>query len=194
MRAQEALPRLILPLGLGALLLAAYGLDLGASLSYRRDAVLDGRYWLLLSGQFVHIDLAHVSLNAAGLILIWLLWSEQLRTFNGMFIGIWSALSVAFALLLIHPQIVGYAGFSGVLHGLAAGGALLGLRRQPRFNALFLVLLAAKLGWELWGSAPSPHAFDVIVEAHAWGAGGGVIAATMLLTCRRRTASGLAGC
>ena len=89
------------------------------------------------------------------------------------------------------PELDWYVGLSGVLHGCMAAGlaAWLARARDP-LVLLVAVLFAAKLGWEQW-QGPLPFtagtlALPVIVEAHSYGALGGLAAALVLRARRGR--------
>ena len=95
---------------------------------------------------------------------------------------LWNALFISFGILLLFPQIGWYAGFSGVVHGLLMTGALLSLREPV--SKLLVVLLVAKVGWELWSGGESVSTeligAPVIYEAHLLGLMAGALAALPL--------------
>ena len=82
------------------------------------------------------------------------------------------------------PSLDWYVGLSGVLHGLLVAG-LIGSIRQRRAESLVLgAVIAAKLGWEML-VGPMPGSAEaaggaVIVEAHLYGAAGGLIGGALL--------------
>ena len=71
----------------------------------------------------------------------------------------------------------------GVLHGLFAGGLVLGLHRRRLESGLLLVVLVAKLAYELLaGALPGSEATAggaVITEAHLYGAVAGALAGAL---------------
>lgn len=106
---------------------------------------LNGEYWRLLSGHFVHLGTTHGLLNVVALLLVWRLfvtdWSPQdplLMLLSLPFTG----------LLLLVSDLTWYVGFSAVLHGWFLLGALRVWPVQRYFSAVMLVLLLAKLVWE----------------------------------------------
>ena len=55
----------------------------GEWLRYSRMAIDQGQFWRLLTAHLVHYDVAHATLNAAGLILLWLLFVADARHASG---------------------------------------------------------------------------------------------------------------
>jgi rhomboid family GlyGly-CTERM serine protease len=183
------------PLALGTLMLALQAANI-ASLRYERDAILrGGEVWRLVTGHLVHADAAHLAWNLAGLALVaWLFVREYSRR-DWLVILVASTAAVDLGFLALEPHLEWYVGFSGVLHGLMAGGLLAWLvRYRDAVTALVAVLFVAKLGWEhLVGPLPFTAltlSLPVIHSAHTYGAIGGFLAAAVCLR-RRRPASPL---
>jgi rhomboid family GlyGly-CTERM serine protease len=183
------------PLALGTLMLALQAANI-ASLRYERDAILrGGEVWRLVTGHLVHADAAHLAWNLAGLALVaWLFVREYSRR-DWLVILVASTAAVDLGFLALEPHLEWYVGFSGVLHGLMAGGLLAWLvRYRDAVTALVAVLFVAKLGWEhLVGPLPftaQTLSLPVIHSAHTYGAIGGFLAAAVCLR-RRRPASPL---
>ena len=159
----------------------------GEWLRYSRMAIEQGQFWRLLTAHLVHYDVAHATLNAAGLILLWLLFVADARPRQWAVVTLVSALSISIGLWYQHPEIEWYLGLSGVLHGLWAAASLSAIVRW-RLEALVSgSLLAAKLMFEQhYGALSDPllgHTLHIVVEAHVYGTLGGLSAA--LLTWRR---------
>ena len=159
----------------------------GEWLRYSRMAIEQGQFWRLLTAHLVHYDVAHATLTAAGLILLWLLFVADARPRQWAVVTLVSALSISIGLWYQHPEIEWYLGLSGVLHGLWAAASLSAIVRW-RLEALVSgSLLAAKLMFEQhYGALSDPllgHTLHVVVEAHVYGTLGGLSAA--LLTWRR---------
>jgi rhomboid family GlyGly-CTERM serine protease len=155
-----------------------------AALIYHRQAFLDGQWWLLLTAQLVHFNLAHALANLTGSVLLcslfrpWLRWQEQaLAMAGGMFGVAW--------VLVWDADCAYYAGASGALHGWAAGGALLMVMRHFRTSRVavwiafaLLAGLAVKLLLALGlKTNPAVWGFAVYYPAHLAGALGGLLAA-----------------
>lgn len=187
------------PLVLALLLVAVQWLDapLREALPYDRVAILDsGEYARLVSGHFVHFDVAHLAWNLGGLALVAWLFAREFDLRGWCIILAASTVAVDLGFLVLEPQLEWYVGFSGVLHGLMAAGLCAWLWRTPdAITALVAVLFALKLGWEhLVGPLPftaSTLAVPVIHQAHTYGALGGATAALWLLWRQRRAARSL---
>lgn len=167
-----------LPAGL-AVLIAAGGATARLALRYERGAVLGGEYWRLLTGHFTHYSLAHLLLNLAGLVLIARLFRHSYGMAHWLLIGLASLVSIDLAFVFYEPHVQWYVGLSGLLHGLMAAGALAWWQQETKALALALsVLLAAKLVWEqMQGPLPLSGDMPVMVDAHLFGALGGLAAA-----------------
>lgn len=152
-------------------------------LAYERESIASGQLWRLLSAHFVHLGYPHLFLNLAGLALAWYLVGDAWS--GAQWLQVWAAsvLLVSSGLWFLEPQLGWYVGLSGVLHGLLAAG----IAGSPPGRAETWVLaaaLAGKLGWEqLAGPLPGSEATsggDVIVDAHLFGAIGGLLAAVLI--------------
>jgi len=169
--------------------LQALGLD--TVLRYDRDAIGQGAWWLLLTGNLVHLGWSHLLLNLAGLLMVWWFFDEEFSVVEWLWILLVSALFVTGGLYLFDPRLIWYVGLSGLLHGLFIAGGIRLLGRDTRFAVLLLALFVAKLGWEqLFGSLPGTSDMaggPVVVNSHLYGAIGGAVAALLLLVRDRLT-------
>ena len=84
----------------------------------------------------------------------------------------------------LNPGLEWYVGLSGLLHGLLAAGLMVGVVRRETESVVLALLVAAKLTWEqLAGPLPGSEGASggaVIVDAHLYGAVGGVLAALIM--------------
>lgn len=154
------------------------GPNVRAALRYERADVASGQLWRLLTAHFVHFDAAHLLMNAAALIVVWMLFVQlaTLRQWCG--VVLLSALVVTSGLYVFQTDVDWYLGLSGLLHGLWMAGALLSWKREGRSGALAFGLLVGKLGFEQV-QAPLTAALlpsmAVIASAHVFGAMAGSI-------------------
>jgi len=134
--------------------------------------------WRLLTGHLVHGSWQHTWLNLTGLLVVAVLFRQTYSALEWIFIGLFSALSIDFGLIFFMPHLQWYLGLSGVLHGLLAAGTVAWWRLENRGLAVLLfVMLIAKLTWEQWqGALPLSGELNVIVNAHLYGAIGGLLA------------------
>lgn len=150
------------------------------ALQYERDAVMAGQWWRLLSANLIHLGWAHLALNGAALgLILWIFGPDRsaLRWLAGaMLCGAATSLGV----LAAAPAVQWMVGLSGLLHGLFVLGALGWLRGGDRAGWALLAVVGAKLAYEqLSGAMPlSPEIVGgpVVVDAHVWGAVGGLLA------------------
>ncbi len=169
--------------------LQATGLD--TTLRFDREAIDDGRWWLLLTGNFVHLGASHLLMNIAGLGLVTALVWKRFAAVDWLILILGSSVVVGVGLWWRNPELFWYVGFSGTLHGLIIAGTLADLRVWPRSAAVLLVAVAGKLAWEqLGGALPGSESFaggNVIVDAHLYGAlGGALIGIALILAGRVR--------
>ena len=171
--------------GIAALILAGAQLVGIEVLQYQRERVLEGQLWRLLSAHAVHLGWRHFLLNLLALVLI---CPDSLRRGAAVWLIFASLAAIDGGLLLLRPEILWYVGLSGVLHGLLAGACVLTARRRE--GRVLLLLLGAKLLWEQrYGALPSTATIaggPVLVDAHLFGAIGGLVCAGMVLLRRRQ--------
>jgi rhomboid family GlyGly-CTERM serine protease len=148
---------------------------------YERGAIAAGEWWRLLTAHFVHLGLEHAVLNALGLVLMWALFARDYTPRAWLVI-----LLASIAAIDLGPWISGstplwYVGSSGALHGVLAAGTLAHLRRRDLDGWILAVFLVAKLIYEQTsGSLPFADQAPVVVDAHLYGALGGLVAACCL--------------
>lgn len=166
-----------------------------SQIQYHREAILAGEYWRLISGHFLHVTWLHMIINLLGLGLIWGLFKDLLYPKTWWLLLGGSIAGIDIGLMICQPHIIWYAGFSGALHGLFAGGAICALVRYGKRRGILLGLLLGKLLYEqLIGPLPGTVEMSgapVITEAHLYGAIGGSMMALMILGFRKVKKHGL---
>ena len=152
-----------------------------AALSYDRTAIASGEWWRLLSAHFVHLDATHAALNGLGVVLMWALFARDYSP--GRWAAIYSCamLAVSAGLWLFNPEVQWYVGASGALHGVMTAGTLAHLKRRDLDGWILAIFIVAKLGYEQFaGSMPFAGEARTIVDAHLYGAIGGLAPALVL--------------
>jgi rhomboid family GlyGly-CTERM serine protease len=172
------------------LLLAAFaagGEPWRLALQYERHAIASGQWWRLLTAHLVHLGVRHVLLDGVGLALLWILYARSLpnRVWGGALVG--SVLGIDAGLWWLAPQVQWYAGVSGVLHGGWSAGALGAWREGRMLSSASLSLLAIKLlAEQLHQGGVAGSGLPVVVDAHLYGALGGLVGALVSGLLARR--------
>lgn len=174
---------------LGACLLLALpelgGDPLRALLRYDRAGLADGQWWRVLTAHFVHLDAEHALLNGLGLVLMWALFARDYSPLRWAAIYLFASLVISAGLWWRNPEIEWYVGASGSLHGVMAAGTLAHLRRRDLDSGILAVFVVGKLAYEQFaGSMPFAGAADTVVDAHLYGAVGGLALAFFLQSRR----------
>ena len=154
-------------------------------LRWERSLIDRGQWWLLLTGNFVHLGQSHLWMNIAGFILVVALVWSHFSAAQWLLVILFSSMVVGVGLWFFNPEVTGYVGFSGALHGLILAGCLADLRTYPKSAAILLTLVIAKLAWEqIAGPLPGSESTaggSVLVDSHLYGAIGGAIIGAGLL-------------
>lgn len=170
---------------LGTCLLLAL-LELGgeptrALLSYDRIGIARGEWWRLLTAHFVHLDAEHAFLNGLGVVLMWALFARDYSPARWLAIYLFASLTISAGLWWLNPELQWYVGASGALHGVMTAGTLAHLRRRDLDGWILAIFIIAKLSYEQFaGSMPFSGASNTIVDAHLYGAVGGLALALFL--------------
>jgi len=157
-------------------------------LRWERSLIAQGDWWLLLTGNFVHLGQSHLWMNIVGFALVVALVWTHFSVKQWCLVILFSSLVVGISLWFFNPEVTGYVGFSGTLHGLILAGCLADLRSYPKSAAILLTLIIAKLTWEqIAGPLPGSESTaggSVLVDSHLYGAIGGAIIGAILLGYR----------
>ncbi|MEM6985074.1 MAG: rhombosortase [Pseudomonadota bacterium] len=155
---------------------------------FDRAAIDGGAWWLLFTGNLVHLNTGHLALNLLGLSVIVLLVWHHLRTPQWLACFAISAAAVGVGLYLRDPELSYYVGLSGVLHGLLLAGIIIDVAKDPRGGWILLAAIVAKLGWEQWhGAVPGSEwaaGGTVVVNSHLYGAVAGAVVGVVILAWR----------
>jgi rhomboid family GlyGly-CTERM serine protease len=131
--------------------------------------------WRLWTAHWVHLGAWHFALNAIALALLPEIF---LRTSERIFVLLWFVLPPFLSLILyiFQPNLVQYAGLSGVLHGIYLATALNAIQSshvaERRMGCLVALGLCLKVGWEAYsGNSHTAKLIGapVILQAHQYG-------------------------
>nr|CAA6827812.1 MAG: Unknown protein [uncultured Thiotrichaceae bacterium] len=150
------------------------------TLLYQRESILAGEAWRAWTGNFVHTNLNHLTLNLAGFWVFLLLCGQTLHLKFLISSIIFCAFAVGLGLFLLNPNIIWYAGFSGIQYGLfIAGGIYLIPGSEKLYGSALLILVTGKLLMDATTSTEQlSQSFieaPVIHQAHWYGAIAGAI-------------------
>ena len=151
------------------------------ALSFDRSALAEGEWWRVLSAHFVHLDAQHALLNGLGLVLMWALFARDYSPARWATIYCAACLAVSAGLWWFNAEVAWYVGASGALHGVMVAGTLAHLRRRDLDGWILAAFVVGKLTYEqVAGSMPFAGSSNTIVDAHLYGAIGGLAAALAL--------------
>lgn len=178
-------PAYRLALSIALLCMALQYAGLAQFLRFDRAAIDSGQWWLLLTGNFVHLGPSHLWMNLAGLALVVALLWQHYSAAQWALLIVLASVVVGVGLWRFNPEIQGYVGFSGTLHGLILAGVLADLRSYPRSAGILLLLVIGKLVWEQFaGALPGSESVAgglVVVDSHLYGALAGTILGALML-------------
>ena len=150
-------------------------------LRYERLGIGEGEWWRLVTGHFAHLSVSHGVMNLLALAVLGGLFADLLTARDWLLGGLLSAVVIDLGLWWLEPQVHWYVGLSGVLHGLVVLGAIAMWLNGEKLGLGLLIGVGLKLIWEqAVGPLPFTEAASggpVLVRAHLYGAGGGLLAA-----------------
>jgi rhomboid family GlyGly-CTERM serine protease len=158
----------------------------GAALLYERGPILQGELWRAWTGHLAHFGPGHLGWNLVVLVPAGC-WLERFHPVRVRWLYLVCPLVISGTLLVCDRSLDRYAGLSGLATGtlvLLAGRQLLGGAGEPAWVWLgVLVLVGAKIGWEMFTGEPllaAAHDFRAVPLAHVAGALCGVFFAARL--------------
>lgn len=175
-------------LAAGVIALVAFLLQLGGNgvqdaLAYDRDGLADGEFWRLATGHFVHLGWSHLLLNLLGLALVCWLVGHAFGVLRWLYVSLVVIAVIDAGFWFLNPELDWYVGLSGLEHGLLVAGLLAGIANRDREALILALFVLAKLGWEqIVGPLPGSESTSggaVIVDAHLYGALGGILGALL---------------
>ncbi|MEG1030940.1 MAG: rhombosortase [Acinetobacter sp.] len=151
---------------------------------YWRESLLT-EVWRIWTAHWVHVGWIHYVLNMLAFICLPFIFPQFKLSHIAVLLCI-LPLCMSLSFYLFFPNIMAYAGLSGVLHGLYVVAAMMYLfdPKERRFSILVLVLISGKLLWEnTFGQMGTAELIGspVLVEAHLVGALSGLIYAILYI-------------
>jgi rhomboid family GlyGly-CTERM serine protease len=143
-------------------------------LEFSREAITNGEYWRLLTGNIMHTNHWHLIFNVAGLILLTHLFHRLMSNLHFMVFSVVNASLVGLMLYTLIPTIEYYVGLSGYLHGLFVYGCLIEIYKGRTSSWLLLIGVCVKIGYETFYGASEEMSelinASVATDAHLFGA------------------------
>jgi rhomboid family GlyGly-CTERM serine protease len=138
-------------------------------------------------------------MNVLGLLLVWALVGSAWRAGQWLVITLITIFIIDLGFWVLLPDLTWYVGLSGLLHGLLVAGLVASLMRPAARHVesfVLAILIVLKLAYEQWaGALPGSAGVAggaVIVDAHLYGAIGGLVAGLLLFGIERNRATSLA--
>lgn len=176
-----------------AVLFQLGGEPLRTGFAWDRDALDQGEFWRLATGHFVHLGWSHLALNVAGLSLVAWITGKTFSVPQWLAIAALTLAVIDAGFWYVYDGLDWYVGLSGLLHGLLVAGLFVGTIRGDREAMALGVLVIGKLAWEqVAGPLPGSESTSggaVIVDAHLYGAVGGLLGALVFWRRVRSDAS-----
>jgi rhomboid family GlyGly-CTERM serine protease len=176
-----------------SLLLELGGDGAREALAWNRAALEAGEFWRLLTGHFVHLSLQHLLLNLVGLALVVWIVGHAYSWSRWLFVVLLSIVAIDAGFWFLYTELGWYVGISGFLNGILAAGLVIGIADRERESIALAVIVLFKLTWEQTvGPMPGSESTSggaVVVDAHIYGATGGLLAAALMWRRVRSAAS-----
>ncbi|NIY91863.1 rhombosortase [Vibrio diazotrophicus] len=157
-------------------------------MAWQADAIENGQWWRIVTGNFTHTNFAHLAMNLLGLWVIGYLFQPKPRNVAVLTLLISSWIGIS----LLFTNMVNYVGLSGTLHGLFAFYALKEALDGRKSSWLLVIGVILKVASEqLFGASASTAEMigaRVATEAHLSGLIIGLLLAAIMYkkTCQSR--------
>jgi len=140
---------------------------------YERDWISTGQVWRMLTAHWVHVGWLHLLLNAVGLVVCVSLTTPGWSLGRWLMNSIIMAIGISIMLTLYNPEVIDYAGYSGVLYGLYVLAAFSLFPRDRLVAALIIAAILGKIFMEQFNfydfNSGDIIGARVIVDAHLYG-------------------------
>jgi rhomboid family GlyGly-CTERM serine protease len=160
------------------------------SLVYQRELILQGEVWRVFTGHFLHTNGFHLLLNLAALIMLWALHGRFYSLKNYCALFLLCSLVTSMGIFFDSEYITQYVGLSGVLHGVFVFGAMMDILSKDKTGYLLFIGVWVKIAHEqIYGASSDVSSLieaSVAVDAHLWGAIGGLMFSIIYLTLKKK--------
>ena len=140
---------------------------------YQQDLVEQGQIWRFVSAHWVHVGWMHLLLNGLGLAICVSLTTPGWSPARWLLCCVIMAIGISTLLVLYNPDVIDYAGLSGVLFGLYMLTALSLYSRDRLIAVLIIAAIVIKVLMEQFSfydfNSGDLIGARVIVDAHLYG-------------------------
>ena len=140
---------------------------------YQSDWTSTGQAWRLVTAHWVHVGWLHLLLNGFGLVVCVSLTTPRWALARWLINSISMAVGISIILTLYNPEVIDYAGYSGVLYGLYMLAAISLFPRDRLVAVLIMVAIVGKVLMEQFNfydfNSGDIIGARVIVDAHLYG-------------------------
>jgi rhomboid family GlyGly-CTERM serine protease len=160
------------------------------ALVYQRELILQGELWRVFTGHVLHTNGFHLLLNLAALIMLWALHGRFYTIRNYCLLFLFCSICTSMGILYNNEFLTQYVGLSGVLHGVFVFGAIMDILSKDKTGYLLFIGVWIKIAHEqIYGASSDVSSLieaSVAVDAHLWGAIGGLIFSVIYLTLKKK--------
>ncbi|MDO6507060.1 rhombosortase [Colwellia sp. 4_MG-2023] len=146
---------------------------------YHRNLIAQGEIWRLFTGHLLHTNGYHLLLNLAALVMLWALHGRFYTIKNYCALFTFCAFITSMGIYYGSPSLIQYVGLSGVLHGIFVFGAIMDIAAKDKTGYLLFIGVFMKIAHEqIYGASTDVSDLieaSVAVDAHLWGAIGGLV-------------------
>jgi len=120
-----------------------------SDLLFLRENIQQGEWWRIWTGNLVHSNYYHLTLNLAGFGVFVLLFKD-LMNITQLLLSLALLISgVGLGLYTLNPELYWYAGLSGTLYGLFIIGAIYALIAKDYITGLsIIIIIPTKIIWD----------------------------------------------
>ncbi|MDX2320538.1 MAG: rhombosortase [Moritella sp.] len=179
-------------LGLLCLIIYVISANNITALDYNRELILNGEYWRLLTGNFNHTNIYHLTLNLTALAVI---AGLHYRYYSGVAytsLILLLSIGVGAGILWLSPSTQLYVGLSGVLHGMIIVGAILDITKHYYSGYILIIGTIIKVLNEQLFNSPIEMSqlieATVLTDAHLYGLVTGFIIAPLYVYLNKKRA------
>lgn len=120
-------------------------------LLFQRERIMEGELWRIWTGNLVHTNYVHYTLNMLGLLLLLLLFQALISVWAAFFALFVLMTGVGLGLYYFSPNLIWYAGLSSALYGGYVIASVYAIAKRDYYLGMpvLLIILGKLIGNEL---------------------------------------------